>query len=110
MDKLKMQTPNLSQENIEKIAKIFPQAITEKEYENGKTKKAIDFDILKQILEEDLVEGGDERYRLDWPGKKASILKANTPITNKTLRPVKEKVKILITLKISILKVIIFKY
>lgn len=91
MDKLKMQTPNLSQENIEKIAKIFPQAITEKEYENGKTKKAIDFDILKQILEEDLVEGGDERYRLDWPGKKASILKANTPITNKTLRPVKEE-------------------
>lgn len=91
MDKLKMQTPNLSQENIEKIAKIFPQVVTEKEDENGKIKKAIDFDILKQILEEDLVEGGDERYRLDWPGKKASILKANTPITNKTLRPVKEE-------------------
>jgi adenine-specific DNA-methyltransferase len=91
MDKLKMQTGDLSQENIDKIAKIFPQVITEKKDETGDIKKAVDFDLLKQHLSDSLVEGGDERYRLDWPGKKASILKANTPITDKTLRPAKEE-------------------
>ncbi len=89
MKKLKMQTPDLTEENIKKILEIFPQVRTEMKGENDNVKVGIDFDLLKQELSKDLVEGGEERYRLDWPGKTASILKANTPI-NKTLRPVKE--------------------
>ncbi len=90
MDKLDMQTPDITNENIEKLARIFPDVITETKDENGNITKGIDFDLLKQILSKDVVEGAKERYRLDWPGKKASLLKANTPIT-KTLRPVKEE-------------------
>jgi adenine-specific DNA-methyltransferase len=90
MDKLKMQTPDNTQKNIEKIAALFPHAITETKDENGNIKKAIDFDLLKQSLSDILVEDNDERYRLDWPGKKESLLKANTPVF-KTLRPVREE-------------------
>lgn len=90
MDKLKMQTPDLTDKNIERIASLFPNVISETKDENGNIKKAVDFDLLKQSLSKDLVEGDDERYRLDWPGKKASLLKANTPIT-KTLRPCREE-------------------
>jgi adenine-specific DNA-methyltransferase len=88
-EKLKMQTPNVTEQNIEQIAALFPNVMTESQDENGKTKKSIDFDLLKQSLSDVLVEDTDERYRLDWPGKKASLLKANTPIT-KTLRPCRE--------------------
>jgi len=84
-----MKTKDLTDEKISKIAKLFPQTITEKEDKNGKIIKAVDFDLLKQELSKEIVDDENERYRLDWPGKKASILKANTPI-NKTLRPVKE--------------------
>ncbi len=90
MDKLKMQTPDITDQNIEQIAKLFPNVITETKDDEGNTTKAIDFDLLKQQLSEVLVEDDDERYRLDWPGKKASLLKANTPIT-KTLRPCREE-------------------
>ncbi len=90
MDKLKMQTPDLTDKNIEQLAALFPNVITETKDENGNLKKAVDFDLLKQALSKKLVEADDERYRLDWPGKKASLLKANTPIT-KTLRPCKEE-------------------
>jgi len=83
-----MQTPDITSMNIENIAKLFPNVITEKE-ENGKIIKAIDFDILKQQLSKELVEDNEERYTLNWPWKKASLLKANTPI-NKTLRPCRE--------------------
>jgi adenine-specific DNA-methyltransferase len=89
MDKLKMKTSDLTDENIGKIAELFPNVITEKEGKNGKIVKAIDFDLLRQELSKDLVEDDNERYRLDWPGKKASLLKANTPI-DKTLRPNRE--------------------
>lgn len=89
IEKLKMQTPNITEQNMEQIAKLFPNVMTETQDENGNTKKAIDFDLLKQSLSSVLVEDADERYRLDWPGKKASLLKANTPIT-KTLRPCRE--------------------
>lgn len=85
MQKLKMQTPNKTDENIQEIAKLFPHVMSEK---NGK--RVVDFDLLRQVLSGDLVEADDERYRLDWVGKKASLLKANTPIT-KTLRPCKEE-------------------
>jgi adenine-specific DNA-methyltransferase len=87
IEKLKMQTPDLVDINVKKIAELFPNVISEKKDDSGKTKKAIDFDLLKQILSDVLVDDEGERYRLDWPGKKASLLKANTPI-NKTLRPV----------------------
>lgn len=90
MDRMKMQTPDLSEENIERIAALFPNVITEIKDESGVTKKAINFDLLRQVLSKDIVEGDDERYHLDWPGKKASLLKANMPIT-KTLRPCREE-------------------
>lgn len=85
-----MQTPDNTDQNIERIAKLFPNVVTETKDDDGNTTKAIDFDLLKQQLSNILVEDDDERYRLDWPGKKASLLKANTPIT-KTLRPCREE-------------------
>ena len=85
-----MQTPDLTDKNIEQIAALFPNVITETKDENDNLKKAVDFDLLKQALSKNLVEADDERYRLDWPGKKAALLKANTPIT-KTLRPCREE-------------------
>jgi adenine-specific DNA-methyltransferase len=90
METLKMQTPNRTQNNIERIAQLFPNVITESHDENGKIKKVVDFDLLRQQLSEVLVEDDNERYRLDWPGKKASLLKANMPI-KKTLRPCREE-------------------
>jgi adenine-specific DNA-methyltransferase len=90
MNKLKMITPDLTDKNIEQIGALFPSVITEIRDENGAVKKAVDFDLLKQALSKNLVEDDNERYRLDWPGKKASLLKANTPIT-KTLRPCREE-------------------
>ena len=90
MDKLKMSTPDLTDKNIEQIGALFPNVITETRDENGAVKKAVDFDLLKQALSKNLVEDDNERYRLDWPGEKASLLKANTPIT-KTLRPCREE-------------------
>ncbi|MHA5057549.1 site-specific DNA-methyltransferase [Acinetobacter schindleri] len=89
-DQLKMHSPNLVDANIEKIAALFPNCITETKDENGELKKAIDFDLLKQELSQVLVEGEQERYRLDWVGKKESILTANAPIA-KTLRPCREE-------------------
>ena len=90
MDKLKMQTPNLIDKNVEQIARLFPHVMTETKDEDGNSKKAIDFDLLKQSLSDALVDDENERYRLDWPGKKASLLKANTPI-DRTLRPCREE-------------------
>lgn len=90
MKKLSFKTPDLSIENIEKLQKLFPNVVTEKQNEVGQIVKSIDFDLLKQLLSDSIVEDENERYRLDWPGKKASLLKANTPIT-KTLRPIREE-------------------
>lgn len=89
MKKITPQTKDITTQNIHQIAQLFPQVITEKEDANGNTVKAIDFELLKQHLSTAIVEGADERYRLDWPGKRASILKANTPITT-TLKPDRE--------------------
>ena len=83
-DKLDMQSPNLVSQNIDKIAELFPNCVTE-----GENGKVIDFDLLKQELSEDIVLGTKERYRLEWPGKKEAIVTANLP-TTKTLRPVRE--------------------
>lgn len=89
-DQLKMHSPNLVDSNIEKISALFPNCITETKDENGELKKAVDFDLLKQELSQVIVEGEQERYRLDWVGKKESILTANAPIA-KTLRPCREE-------------------
>ena len=85
-----MQTPDITDKNIKQIAKLFPNVMTEIKDEAGNSKKAIDFDLLKQSLSDVLVDDENERYRLDWPGKKSSLLKANTPIS-KTLRPVRDE-------------------
>lgn len=85
MNKLDMQSTNIVDENIEKIYKLFPNVIVETS--KGKT---IDFDLLKQELSKEVVEGSKEKYQLTWPGKKEAIVNANTPSKN-TLRPIKEK-------------------
>ncbi|MDO3409897.1 site-specific DNA-methyltransferase [Saccharibacillus sp. CPCC 101409] len=89
MQKLNMKSPDLTAQNVDRITELFPEVSTETAGEDGKLKKAIDFDLLKQLLSDELVEGEKERYQLTWPGKKEAILNANTPI-DKTLRPVKE--------------------
>lgn len=89
MDKMKFETPNLTEKNIDKIAELFPSVITESKDENGKLKKAINFDMLRQLLSEDVAEG-DEAYEFTWVGKKAAIAEANKPI-RKTLRPCPEE-------------------
>ena len=86
IEKLDMSTPNFIDENIAQIAKIFPNCVTETKDDNGKVKLAIDFDLLKQELSNNIVDGSKERYSLNWPGKKEALVTANKPI-NKTLRP-----------------------
>lgn len=88
MDKLNFETPDLVAENVEKIGALFPSAVTEMRDENGKLKKGINFEVLKQLLLPDVVDG-EERYEFTWVGKKAAMAEAARPIT-KTLRPVKE--------------------
>ena len=90
MDKLKMQSENLVDENVEKIAKLFPNCVTEGKDEKGQVTKLVDFDLLKQELSKVVVDGNDERYTLNWAGKKQAILTANSPI-NATLRPCREE-------------------
>lgn len=85
MDKLKMETPDLTQQNIEKLAALFPACVTEAKGEDGKLKKAVNFELLRQMLS-DVVLEGDEAYEFTWVGKKAAIVEANKPI-RKTLRP-----------------------
>ena len=85
MDKLRMETPDLSQANIEKLAALFPACVTEARGEDGKLKKAVNFELLRQMLS-DVVLEGDEAYEFTWVGKKAAIVEANKPI-RKTLRP-----------------------
>ena len=90
MKKLKLHTPDLTAGNIDRIAALFPNCVTEAMDEAGQLKRAIDFDLLRQELAEDVVEGPQERYRLDWPGKRAALALANAPIAL-TLRPCPEE-------------------
>lgn len=85
MDKMKMESVNLTEKNIEKIAALFPNCITESTDEKGNLKKAINFDMLRSMLSEDIADG-NEAYEFTWVGKKAAIAEANRPI-RKTLRP-----------------------
>ena len=90
MEKLKMHTSDLTEKNIERIAALFPNCVTETQDESGKLTRSIDFDQLRQELSGAIVEGPQERYHLDWPGKREAILAANAPIA-KTLRPCREE-------------------
>ena len=85
MNKLDMESKNIVNENIQKISELFPNVIVE-----SNTGRTIDFDLLKQELSKDIVEGVKEKYQLTWPGKKEAIVHSNIP-SKKTLRPVKEK-------------------
>ena len=91
MDHMKLETPDLTSENIEKIAALFPNCVTEMRDGDGKLKRGINFEMLKQMLFPDVVDG-DECYEFTWVGKKASIVEANKPI-RKTLRPCPEESK-----------------
>lgn len=91
MDKLKMHSPDLSQDNIAKIRALFPGCVTEARDEaTGAVRLAVDFDQLRQELSDHIVDGPQERYRLDWPGKREALALANAPIA-KTLRPSREE-------------------
>ena len=85
MNKLDMESKDIVDENIQKISELFPNVIVE-----SNTGKTIDFDMLKQELSKDIVEGVKEKYQLTWPGKKEAIVHSNIP-SKSTLRPVKEK-------------------
>ena len=89
MDRMKFETLDLTSENIEKVAMLFPNCVTEMLDEDGKVKRGINFELLKQMLSADVVDG-DEAYEFTWVGKKAAIVEANRPI-RKTLRPCKEE-------------------
>ena len=91
MDKLKMHTPNLADENYQKLAALFPDAVTETiDPATGETVRAIDKDVLMQEISARVVEGREERYQFTWPDKKKAMLAANAPIAA-TLRPVREE-------------------
>ena len=91
MDKLRMESLDLTSQNIDKVAALFPNCVTEMRGENGKLKRGINFEMLKQMLSPDVVDG-DECYEFTWVGKKAAIVEANKPI-RKTLRPCPEESK-----------------
>lgn len=90
MEKLKMHSKNLTQENIAHIRKLFPNCVTETKSKDGLIKLGVDFDQLRQELSESIIEGGEERYQLNWPGKRTSLITANAPIA-KTLRPCRDE-------------------
>ena len=91
MDKLKMHTPNLADENYAALAKLFPNAVTETiDPVTGEVVRAIDKDVLMQEINTRVVDGKEERYQFTWPDKKKAILAANAPVSA-TLRPCREE-------------------
>ena len=88
MEHMKFETPDMVAGNIDKIGQMFPSAITEMRGEDGTLKKGVNFEILRQLLSPDVVDG-EEHYEFTWVGKKAAMAEAARP-TTKTLRPVKE--------------------
>ncbi|VAW48971.1 Type III restriction-modification system methylation subunit [hydrothermal vent metagenome] len=90
MEKLDLTTPHFVNENITKLAELFPNCVTEKKNDKGEVVHAIDFDALRQEFSETIVEGQQERYSLNWPGKREALVTANTPIS-KTLRPCRDE-------------------
>lgn len=90
MEKLKMQTIDVVDENIKRIGEMFPNCLTEVKDEKGRPQVAIDFDQLRQELSKNIVEGPEERYQFTWPDKRNAIRLANAPTTD-TLRPCREE-------------------
>jgi adenine-specific DNA-methyltransferase len=90
MTQLKMHTPDLSAQNVEKLLELFPNVATETRDTEGNLVRGIDLDQLRQELADRIVEGPQERYRLDWPGKREAMLVANAPIS-RTLRPCRDQ-------------------
>lgn len=90
MEKLSLHSPDLTERNIDRLAELFPTVVTEAFNDDGNPIRAIDFDLLRQELSDHLVEGPQERYQLDWPGKREALFVANAPIA-KTLRPVRDE-------------------
>lgn len=90
MEKLKLHTPDFTDENVAKLAELFPNCVTEARDDDGTVKRAVDFDQLRQELSTSVVDGPRERYHLNWPGKREALLAANAPIA-KTLRPCREE-------------------
>lgn len=86
MDKISRETPDLTQENIAKIAALFPDVMTEVADADGNVRLAIDFDALRDDLSGEVVDGPRERYQFTWPGKREAKLEARRPI-KKTMRP-----------------------
>ncbi|MGI5838091.1 MAG: site-specific DNA-methyltransferase [bacterium] len=91
MDKMRFESPDMTTANIDKIAALFPNVVSEARGEDGKLKHAVNFDMLRQILSDDVIEG-DEAYEFTWVGKKAAMVEAGRPI-RKTLRPSVEESK-----------------
>ena len=90
MEKLKMQTADMAERNVEMLGQMFPNCLTETINADGKLVRAIDLDKLRQELACEVVEGAEERYQFTWPDKRNAIRLANSPI-NKTLRPCREE-------------------
>ena len=90
MEKLKMHSPNLTDENVAKIRALFPSCVTEAKDEKGNVRLAVDFDQLRQELSDHVVEGAQERYHPSWPGKRDPHFAANAPI-GKTFRPSRQE-------------------
>ncbi|MBR5843056.1 MAG: site-specific DNA-methyltransferase [Bacteroidaceae bacterium] len=90
MERLKLQTTDMAERNVELLGQMFPNCLTETINADGKLVRAIDFDKLRQELACEVVEGAEERYQFTWPDKRAAIRLANAP-TNKTLRPCREE-------------------
>lgn len=90
IEKLKMHSPDLAAQNVAQIAALFPGCITESMGPDGTLRRAVDFDLLRQELSDSIVDGPQERYHLDWPGKRQALITANAPIA-KTLRPVRDE-------------------
>ncbi len=85
-----MHSPDLTQDHIARLRELFPGCVTEAKGEDGRVRLAVDFDQLRQELSGMLVEGPQERYQLNWPGKREALLTANAPIA-KTLRPCRDE-------------------
>ena len=90
LEKLKLHSPDWANENIRKLAEIFPNCVTETQDANGTIKRAIDYNQLRQELSNHIVQEPQERYHLNWPGKREALLAANAPIA-KTLRPARDE-------------------
>ncbi len=90
MKKLNMQSLDVVASNVEKIAHLFPNCVTERLNKDGKPQLAIDFEKLQAELCNDIIAGSEERYQFTWPDKRAAARLANTP-TTMTLRPCREE-------------------